>query len=331
VTDSSSALIVRLDALGDTLALAPLLLALREAGVRTDLVISPAARTLYREGYPDGAIGRAYVAPFAQRDERASNRAAIRTFAEALRPNRYSHVLVATEDPAGYRLAAELAAPHRIGFQNGWGKPLKSLWVRSLLSEAHYRSAGLDPRAPHECEILFALGASLLPPGARPSQDAAALRTLLLAHQPAPSRRIAIQLTSKWQRLGMATSDVRWFIERAREELGEQSLLAPASERMQIGALTAGIEGIEWFDDLRSWIARIGAADVLVAPDSGAIHVAGMLGTPCLALFESGPAFDLQRARWRPWAAPTATIEGNAEWPRRALSALRSLRESLRT
>uniref|UniRef100_E6Q1N1 Uncharacterized protein n=1 Tax=mine drainage metagenome TaxID=410659 RepID=E6Q1N1_9ZZZZ len=322
MTDSSSALIVRLDALGDTLALAPLLLALREAEIPTDLVVAPAARELF----VPGALRRTYVATFAQRDESAANHAAIRAFAEDLRPNRYSHVLVATEDPAGYRLAVALGAAHRIGFQNGWGKPLKSLWARSMLSKALYRSAGLDASMRHECEILFALGASLLAPNARPSQEPAALRRLILPRDVAPSHRVALQLTSKWKRLGIAVADVRSFLERACERVGEIALLAPAAERAEIAELTAGLAAVEWFEDLQSWIAAIAAAEVLIAPDSGAIHVAGIVGTPCIALYESGPDFELQRARWRPWAAPAATIEGSAEWPQRALSALESLR-----
>ncbi|MGC8484608.1 MAG: glycosyltransferase family 9 protein [Candidatus Baltobacteraceae bacterium] len=327
MTDSSSALIVRLDALGDTLALAPLLLALREAAVPIDLVLSPAARDLFAAE----ACRSAFLSPFAQRDESAANRSAIAAFADVMRENRYSHVLVATEDPAGYRLAAALRAPHRIGFQNGWGKPLKTLWVRSLLTQTIFRSAGLDPRAPHECEVLFSLGASLLPPGARPARDAMALRRLLLAREPAPQRGIALQLTSKWERLGMTVADVRAFLDRAHERVGAIRLLAPVAERAQISALAEGLDGIEWFDDLQPWIAAIAESELLVAPDSGAIHIAGTVGTPCVAIFQQGPDFELQRARWRPWAAPSVTLEGNAGWPQRALSALQSLRESSRT
>ncbi len=326
MTDSPSALIVRLDALGDTLALAPLLLALREAGVPVDLILSPTARDLYAPG----ALRHAYVAPFAQRDGSAASRAAVAAFAEQLRKNRYSHVLVATEDQAGFRLAAAIGAPHRIGFQNGWGKPLKTIWARSLLTQAIYRSAGLDPRAPHECEVLFALGASLLAPGTRPSRDASALRALLLAHEAAPPRGVALQLTSKWERLGMSVADVRSFLDRATAWAGTIRLLAPLAERAAIAQLTEGLDAIEWFDELQPWIAAIAASELLVAPDSGAIHIAGTIGTPCVALFQSGPDFELQRARWRPWAAPSVTLEGSAEWPQRALSALRSLREGSR-
>ncbi len=326
MTDSPSALIVRLDALGDTLALAPLLLALREAAVPVDLILSPTARDLFAPG----ALRHAFVAPFAQRDESAAGRAAVTAFAEQLRKNRYSHVLVATEDAVGFRLAAEIGAPHRIGFQNGWGKPLKSIWARSLLTQAIYRSAGLDSRAPHECEVLFALGASLLAPGTRPSRDAVALRPLLLAREAAPPRGIALQLTSKWERLGMNAADVRSFLDRASEWSGTIRLLAPLAERAAIAQLIEGLGSIEWFDDLQPWIAAIAASEVLVAPDSGAIHIAGTIGTPCVALYQSGPDFELQRARWRPWAAPNVTLEGSPGWTQRALSALRSLCEGSR-
>ncbi len=327
MTDSSSALIVRLDALGDTLALAPLLLALREAAIPVDLVLSPAARDIFAPV----ARRHAYLTPFAQRDESAANRAAIAAFAEDLRQKHYSHVLVATEDPAGYRLAAALRAPHRIGFQNGWGKPLKTLWVRSLLTQAIYRSAGLDPRAPHECDVLFSLGASLLAPGARPARDPQRLRPLILARETTPPRGITLQLTSKWERLGMTVAQVRSFLDRANERFGAIRLLAPLAERAQISSLAEGLAGIEWFAELQPWIAAIAESTILVAPDSGAIHVAGMLGTPCVAVFQRGAEFELQRARWRPWAAPSVTLEGNAEWPQRALSSLPSLRESSRT
>lgn len=318
MTDSSSALIVRLDALGDTLALAPLLLALREATVPIDLVLSPTARDLFAPV----AYRHAYIAPFGQRDESAANRAAIAAFADDLRQKHYSHVLVATEDPAGYRLAAALRAPHRIGFQNGWGKPLKTLWVRSLLTQAIYRSAGLDPRAPHECEVLFSLGASLLAPGARPARDPQRLRPLILARETAPPQGIALQLTSKWERLGMTVAQVRSFLDRANERFGTIRLLAPLAERAQISSLADGLAGIEWFAELQPWIAAIAESEILVAPDSGAIHVAGMLGTPCIAVFQDSPDFELQRVRWRPWAAPSSLVRGDGSWDSAAADAL---------
>ena len=54
----------------------------------------------------------------------------------------YSHVLVATEDPGGYRLAGSVGAPVRIGFADPWGKPLKTLWSRRFLTGQHLSQRG---------------------------------------------------------------------------------------------------------------------------------------------------------------------------------------------
>ncbi|HUY10639.1 MAG TPA: hypothetical protein VMV73_00100 [Candidatus Dormibacteraeota bacterium] len=303
-------LIVRLDAIGDALALAPLLLALREAGVATDIVLSAANRDLYTAK----AARNRFVAPFAIRDSSATNRALIDAFARELRPFGYTHVLVATEEPVAYQLAVALGARNRIGFSNGWGKLLKSLWVRTHLTQTLYRSAGLDSRGLHECEVLFALGTTLLSTKTRPSRDASAMQPLLLEKAPLHNADIALQLTSKWERLGFTVPDVRDLIERLRGEHATVRLLAPSAERESIVAFVGNDPEVVWFEELRPWMQAIGEARVLIAPDSGAIHVAGILGTPCVAVFPSGPDFALQCARWRPWAAPSTMIEGDSNW-----------------
>ncbi len=66
-------------------------------------------------------------------------------FARTIGARGYTHALVATEDPSGYRVARASGISHRIGFENGWGKPFKSLWVRAHLTQTLHRSAGLDP------------------------------------------------------------------------------------------------------------------------------------------------------------------------------------------
>ncbi len=110
------------------------------------------------------ALREAIVGDVLLRCSSRSNLAAICAARRATaRQERYSHVLVATEDPAGYRLAGAIGAPVRIGFADSLGKPLKSLWSRRFLTSTIYRSAGLDRRAPHECQVLFALGRPLLP------------------------------------------------------------------------------------------------------------------------------------------------------------------------
>src|SRR5665213_3355481 len=132
---SPSVLLIRLDGIGDALALAPLLAALRERGIATDLVLSHANI----DAFAPAAVRDRWIAPFALRDGSRANREAVAAFGATMRERGYTHALVATEDAAGYRLARWSGARERIGFINGWGKPLKTLWARSLLTNARYR------------------------------------------------------------------------------------------------------------------------------------------------------------------------------------------------
>jgi ADP-heptose:LPS heptosyltransferase len=318
---SPSVLVIRLDAIGDALALTPLLAALRERGIPTDVVL----RGVNAQVFSSRAARAVFVAPFALRSSTRANRDAILEFGSLLSRNRYSHVLVATEDPGGYRLAHAVGAPERIGFTNGWGKPLKSLWVRSLLTRTIVRSAGLDARAPHECEVLFELGASLLA-DERPTRDLQRLRPLVLEADVARGERIAFQVTDKWERLGIAFDDVVRAIANARERGTVRAIASETEARYaQRFAKSAGIN-VERFASLEPWKEAIASAAALVAPDSGALHVAGMVGTPSVAVFPVIRDAALQTARWSPWAAPARLLLATPQWPEGISEALAALR-----
>ncbi|HEY9085068.1 MAG TPA: hypothetical protein VIN40_03895 [Candidatus Tyrphobacter sp.] len=312
-------LIIRLDGIGDALALAPLLAGLRERAIPVDLV-------LRRENagiFSPRAARRIEIAPFALRSSSAENLRLISDFAATLAPRNYESVLVATEDPGGYRLARAIGAPERIGFDNGWGKPLKTLWVRSMLTRTLYRPAGLEARGRHECEVLFELGRSLLG-DAQPTRALDALRPLLIEREPARDERVAVQVTEKWRLFGISPSDVAALITRLARARGVRAI-ASAREASFAGSVAdAGIV-VERFDALEPWKAAIAAARALVAPDSGALGVAGMLGTPTVALFPPQRRFERQIARWHPWAAPYRIVRLENGWPQRALCGLEEL------
>lgn len=291
---SPSVLLIRLDAVGDALALAPLLAAFRERAIPVDLVLTERNR----DAFAPGAVRRVLVDPAGRQ----------------LREADYTHALVATEKPEGYRLARASGAPVRIGFENGWGKPLKTLWIRALMTSTVERSAGMDARAPHESAVLFELGRPLLGASASPSRDPARLRPLVLAREPAPDPRIAFQVTDKWERLGIAFDDV---VACARA-LGDARFIASSSERPYADRFAAATGAdVERFATLEPWKEAIAAARALVAPDSGALHVAGMTGTPAVAVFPPQTQLALQTARWHPWAAPYRIVEARDGWPSR--------------
>ncbi|MBV8345739.1 MAG: hypothetical protein JO190_12220 [Candidatus Eremiobacteraeota bacterium] len=314
---SPSVLIIRLDGIGDALALTPLLSALRGRAIPVDVVLRRANAAIFAPA----AARRIVTADFEMRSASQPNIDRIEALGRGLRGHGYSHVLVATEDPGGYRLAGAIAAPVRIGFTNGLGKPLKSLWSRRFLTTAVYRSAGLDPRGRHECEVLFQLGHSLVG-DVTPAKEAPELRPLVIEGPSQSDERVAVQITDKWERIGIPLPDVVELVRRLASSAELRFLCArseaPYAER--IAAATGN--AIDFFDDLIEWKAAIAAAAALVAPDSGATHVAGMVGTPVVSVFPSGRDFPLQVARWAPWAAPHRIVRAGEGWPARAADAL---------
>lgn len=317
---SPSVLIIRLDAIGDALALTPLLAAFRHHAIPVDIVLRPENTGIFSTRAARDIV----TARFALRSSARSNISAIEELARRLRHRAYTHVLVATEDPGGYRLAEQIGAPERLGFVNTRGKPLKRLWVRRLLTRAIERTAGLDPNAPHECEVLFQLGSTLLAV-ARPTRDLADLRPLILEREPAREETVAIQITDKWERLGMTVGDVVDLIRRVGA-FGAPRLLSAQSEATYAHRI-AGNTGlhVSLFADLDPWKSAIAAATAIITPDSGALHVAGMIGTPVVALFPPQRNFALQGARWAPWAAPHRIVQSGDGWPARATEALAQL------
>ncbi|MDB5028365.1 MAG: hypothetical protein JWO66_2054, partial [Candidatus Eremiobacteraeota bacterium] len=52
-----------------------------------------------------------------------------------------------------------------------------------------------------------------------------------------------------------------------------------------------------------AWVEALGRASVVVSVDTGAAHVAGMLGARVVDVFPDA-GFEPQVRRWRPWASP---------------------------
>jgi ADP-heptose:LPS heptosyltransferase len=100
-------------------------------------------------------------------------------------------------------------------------------------------------------------------------------------------------------------------------------LLSAAAESAygQRVALATGIP-VTYFDDLDPWKSAIGAAAAIVTPDCGALHVAGMVGTPVVAVFPPEAQSAARAARWAPWAAPHRILRADDGWPSRAVAAL---------
>lgn len=214
----------------------------------------------------------------------------------------YDAAIVVSEEPEAYELALPIV--QRVGFTTGWGKPLKSLWVRRRLTHAVRRGASVGSDARHEVEAIFALGAPFL--GAKiPTRDQDVLRALVLGERGrAPRERIVMQVGPKWTTIGVPRESVATI---ARELAARGALIIASADEADAARALVGAVPLTLVAQLDAWKLFIDAARIVVTPDTGAAHLAGMLGVPVVDVFPDADAA-AQIARWRPWAACATTL-----------------------
>lgn len=301
-------LLVRLDGLGDALVCVPALESLRRALPIAEFGALCTSRNASL--FERSRVSRIHVL-----DDEAGEIA----MAAELRAAGYTDALVATEEPIGYRLARASGAQRRSGFWHRFEKPLKSLWQRTQLTDAVYRPAAWVEAPEHEVNALHRLALRLGAAGAAPG-DPTALRAWLDVAPPdaaATADAMAFQLASKWLAHGwdaraiaaLARIALRASPHRRCVLLGGPYDAGLARDVMeQVGA--ASDEGSIVLAPpaaLPLWLRDISAASVLVTPDTGAAHAAGMLGVPVVDVFEEERFAQLSR-QWRPWAAPSRCL-----------------------
>jgi len=293
-------LLVRLDGIGDAAVCTPLLAALRAAGHAVGMALTTRNAGLFAPGVllAEHVLERI---PWPAHGSTPASHA--RATAEIV-AGAYDVALIASEEPEAFALAASV--PRRVGFTTGWARPFKTLWVRARTTAQVDRSQRLGGEDAHEVEVLYRLGRAL--GGApRPPADPARLRPLLLSG-PAPARGdVVLQAGPKWVAAGVPDAALRAAVERLRPA-GLRVVAAPAEAAAVVAAL--GLVP-QTFARLGEWVAALDGARAVVTVDTGAAHVAGMLGTPVVDVFPDA-GFAAQVQRWRPWAAPARTLRASA-------------------
>jgi hypothetical protein len=179
---------------------------------------------------------------------------------------------------------------------------LKSAWARAHLTHALVRSASGEREHEHEVETLFRLGRGLHAEKV-PTRDVARLRRLVIGPEAPGHGRVVIQLTAKLERLGVPGPALRAALRTLAHTVPCIGVAAPGEEGFarDVGAAT-GLD-VEVTDSMEHWKALLAGARAVVAPDSGAAHVAGMTGVGCVDLFADAPDVGRAMGRWYPWAA----------------------------
>ena len=317
-------LLVRLDGIGDALACTPLVAALRDAGHLLGIALT------LRNAAVFAAETFAWTHVLERRAWPAHGHAAtgVDAMIAQARTIAYDLALVASEEPDAYVLA-ERCAPRRIGFINGWEKPLKTFILARRLDRAISRTATPARVREHEVETMFGLGAGLTQE-VSPTRDVRRLLPLVCDSAVQPQRTIAVQLSPKWTAMRVSRSDLTSVV-RELARLAPVRLLASGEETAELrsfGVASDGIDSVVFHgaDGMRAWKRAIAEAGVLITPDSGAAHVAGMTGTPCVDVFPHSSHVRADMRRWRPWAARSALLIADRDAP--VVSAARDLLET---
>jgi ADP-heptose:LPS heptosyltransferase len=295
-------LLVRADGVGDALVCAPLVAALRDAGHEVGAVLG----RLNRDAFAARAFARVHVLERIPWPSHGSTPASRRIALAHVRAAAYDVALIASEEVEAYRFAREAGIATRVGFVNGWEKPFKTLGVAPLLTQRLLRAASARRAREHEAETLFRLGAAFVAEHA-PTRDLGRLRELILDDAPAPGRYVALQVSRKLAGAGL---DGAAYVALARALAARGRfvrMLGDDDTLVRELATRAGVEGLTGLST-SAWKAHLAAARLVVTPDSGAAHVAGMLGVPCVDVFAPAGATVRDVARWRPWAAPYRAV-----------------------
>ncbi len=289
----SSILVVRQDGVGDALVLTPLIAALREAGHRLGAVLSTRNAGLFAKG----TFERIHITERIPWPEHGSTSSSyLRALAE-IRAAHYDVALIVSEEPEAYRIARAARIPRRIGFWNGMQKPLKSLWVLTQCTRVVARSAELEREPVHETQAVFALGAGLSPE-LFPTSDIARLRPLLLDEPVVCDGGVLVQLTAKWQQIGVARGALRAMLDGLRERYAVTTIAPPE----ELDDPRAFDEYVQITRTPEAWKRAVAQAGIVITPDTGTAHLAGMLGVPTIDVFPDTPEASAQWARWHPWA-----------------------------
>lgn len=236
------------------------------------------------------------------------------SIAEELRSTGYTKAMIATEEVAGYQIARLAGSPERAGFWHRLHKPFKSLWQRLQVTRPVYRPAARTKSPEHEVESLYRLARALGAPENAPS-DAASLRPWLRIEASPESQRahgaIGFQISPKLIGSGFGPATLADAIAEVLSQFPDRRVVLIASDADEdlACAIQEYVTRATSSDRIRvvsglslpQWVGLLSAIDVLVTPDTGAAHVAGILGNKIIDIFDDAQ-FERLSAQWRPWA-----------------------------
>ncbi len=209
---------------------------------------------------------------------------------EKLRAFKATHSLVLSPKNECYFLALQAGIKVRGGLLMGYR------WVPRLLAPILLQHSVFIPnsrKGGHQSTRLLKLAQKmgLAEPREYPyqvAQSASAEKKVagLLNEAGVGEKFVALHLADKWVVENWGVEDVKYFIERIKQELNLPVIATAGPADVKLAAALEGIIPVLKNLSFYEWVAVLKASQAVVTPDCGAVHIACALQKPLLALYQ---------------------------------------------
>jgi len=307
--------VFRTDKIGDLLVTSPLFRAIKAA--RPDAYV-----ILIASPYNQAVLANMpQIDRIVAYDDRADWRQKLR-FASALRRLHPACVLVMSPGSDGYWMARLSGARRRAGVVMSY-RQMQRLTAPLLLNAVEVIHRKRLDRTPdrhfHVSDIALRLAARCgFPRPADVSQSAptSAAERAWAAGIAGPGPRIVLHLGETWRACGLDEAAMITLVARIGTAFPTAHLLLTAGPADQAygRALhnTAGAATLFSGLSLGHWSALIESADLVVTPDTGAVHLASAHRRPVVAVY-APHRFNAMTSLFGPWQTPYRTLRGGGD------------------
>ena len=312
-TASEVVVVFRTDKIGDLLVTSPLFRAIKASRPQAYVILIAAPYNC------EVLANMPEIDRIISFDEHASFGEKFR-FALALRARKPSAVFVMSPKPDGYWMARLSGARQRAGVVMSY-HTMQLITAPLLLNAFTVISRAKLDRNPdrrfHVAEIALRLAARCGFP--RPANVALSAPTTQAerkwAADAAPMPRIVLHLGGTWGVCGLNETALADLAARIEAEFPAATLVMTAgpADQSYCEAMRARLPDALVFSGLSfgHWNALIESADLVVTPDTGAVHLASAHQRPVVAVYVDG-RHNAMTSLFGPWETPYRTLRGGA-------------------
>ena len=294
VKKTEKILLVRLDALGDTILTTPLIVELKRVypGASLTVIATPRGAPSL-ESLPQ--IDRLMVF-----DSFSASLSQCAAFARSLKDQRFDLAVNVSEKIQAYLIPWIASVPVRLGFTPGWTQPLKALLCRLFLTHMTlYRNNPERSSGEHEVDRQMRLLRSInIDAQSGPLQLFPGKQDLQWAEEAVRAwgfndyqALVVFHLSNKWNEEGYTPGVLAEIITESIAEHQDRAFILTYGEMERswaeefAGKFRSGRVHAFFDPSFMRWAALIQRAGVLVTMDTSASHVAAALGVPVVDVF----------------------------------------------